>query len=49
MEFDFGNNNEGEGLLKVNYSEKLITLVKDSRILGEYNFAIDARILAVVE
>jgi hypothetical protein len=30
MEFDFES---GNGLLKVNYSDKLVTLVKDARLL----------------
>ena len=34
MEFDY----KAGGLLKVNYSEKLVTLVKDARMLGEYGF-----------
>jgi len=34
MEFDY----EAGGLLKVNYSEKLVTLVKDSRAIAEHGF-----------
>ena len=40
MEFDF----EAGGLLKVNYSEKLVTLVKDARALGEHGYPPDKRI-----
>jgi len=36
MEFDY----EAGGLLKVNYSEKLVTLTKDARVLGEHGFNI---------
>ena len=34
MSFDY----DAGGLLKVNYSEKLVTLVKDARVLGEHGF-----------
>lgn len=34
MEFD----REAGDLLKVNYSEKLVTLVKDFRAMGEHGF-----------
>jgi dynein heavy chain 2 len=47
MEFDF-NHKEG-GLLKVNYSEKLVTLVKDARILGEHGFKIPKPVNDVTE
>jgi dynein heavy chain 2 len=47
MEFDF-NHKEG-GLLKVNYSEKLVTLVKDARVLGEHSFKIPKPIHDVTE
>lgn len=47
MEFDFSHK-EG-GLLKVNYSEKLVTLVKDARILGEYGFKIPKPVFDVTE
>jgi len=40
MEFDF----EAGGLLKVNYSEKLVTLVKDARAIGEHGFPLDKNI-----
>lgn len=45
MEFDY---NAG-GLLKVNYSDKLVTLVKDARILGELGFSIPQQIFKVTE
>lgn len=35
MEFDFGTDGKSEGLLKVNYSDRLVTLVKDYRALVE--------------
>jgi len=41
MEFDY----EAGGLLKVNYSEKLVTLVKDARMLGELGFKIPKALL----
>ena len=41
MDFDY----EAGGLLKVNYSEKLVTLVKDARMLGEMGFKINKDIL----
>jgi len=44
MEFDY----EAGGLLKVNYSEKLVTLVKDARAIGEHGFPLDKNILAIV-
>lgn len=36
MEFDY----EAGGLLKVNYSDRLVTLVKDARMMGELGFKI---------
>ena len=45
MEFDF----EAGGLLKVNYSEKLVTLVKDARAIGELGFPLDKSITQVVD
>ena len=45
MDFDY----EAGGLLKVNYSEKLVTLVKDSRVLGEHGFKITKEIHDVTE
>lgn len=45
MEFDF----EAGGLLKVNYSERLVTLVKDARAIGEHGFPLDKKITAVVD
>lgn len=45
MEFDY----EAGGLLKVNYSEKLVTLVKDARMLGELGYKINKDILQVTE
>ena len=45
MEFDY----EAGGLLKVNYSDKLVTLVKDSRLLAEMGFKIHKDIHTVVE
>jgi dynein heavy chain 2 len=45
MEFDF----EAGGLLRVNYSDKLVTLVKDARILAEMGFKIDKEIINVTE
>jgi hypothetical protein len=45
MEFDY----EAGGLLKVNYSEKLVTLVKDSRAIGELGFPLDNRIVGIVD
>ena len=45
MEFDF----EAGGLLKVNYSDKLVTLVKDARILAEMCFKIHKDIILVTE
>jgi len=49
MEFDFEANSEAGGLLKVNYSEKLVTLVKDARALGEHGFPPDKKIQVIVE
>ena len=37
MEFVYDQQKSG-GLLKVNYSEKLVTLVKDSRAVGEHGY-----------
>ena len=45
MEFDF----EATKLLKVNYSDKLVTLVKDARVLGEYGFKIPKPVHDVTE
>ena len=45
MEFDY----EAGGLLKVNYSEKLVTLVKDARVLGELGFKIPRQLHAITE
>jgi len=45
MEFDY----EAGGLLKVNYSDKLVTLVKDARVLGEHGFKIPKPVHAVTE
>lgn len=45
MEFDY----EAGGLLKVNYSDKLVTLVKDARMLGEMGFKIPKDVLLVTE
>ena len=45
MEFDY----ESGGLLKVNYSDKLVTLVKDARMLGEMGFRITKEIIAITE
>jgi dynein heavy chain 2 len=45
MEFDF----EAGGLLKVNYSEKLVTLVKDARAIGEHGFPLDKKITQIVD
>ena len=39
----------GAGVLKVNYSESLVTLVKDSRAIGEHGFTIDPLIQDIVE
>jgi dynein heavy chain 2 len=36
-------------LLKVNYSEKLVTLTKDARVIGEHGFKIPKEILKVTE
>jgi dynein heavy chain 2 len=48
MEFVFDNQTSG-GLLKVNYSEKLVTLVKDSRAVGEHGYKLDKKIQDIVE
>ena len=40
MEFDI----DAGDLLKVNYSEKLVTLVKDGRAIGELGFKVDKEI-----
>jgi len=45
MEFDY----QAGGLLKVNYSDKLVTLVKDARMLGELGFKINKDIIQVTE
>ena len=45
MEFDY----EAGGLLKVNYSEKLVTLVKDARVLGEHGFKIPKPVHSITE
>lgn len=45
MELD----HEAGDLLKVNYSEKLVTLVKDARAIGEHGFPLDQSIRQVVE
>lgn len=45
MEFDY----QAGGLLKVNYSDKLVTLVKDARVLGEHGFKIPKAIHGVTE
>ena len=45
MEFDY----EAGGLLKVNYSDKLVTLVKDARMLSEMGFKIHKDIVLVTE
>ena len=51
MEFDFGDDGNSDGLLKVNYSERLVTLVKDYRALVEQGKGkkIDKKIEKVVE
>lgn len=45
MEFDY----EAGGLLKVNYSPKLVTLVKDARVLGEHGFKIPKAVHTITE
>ena len=45
MDFDY----DAGGLLKVNYSEKLVTLVKDARVLGEHGFRIPKPVYNVTE
>jgi dynein heavy chain 2, cytosolic len=45
MDFDF----EAGGLLKVSYSEKLVTLVKDARAIGEHGFPLDKSIQQIVD
>ncbi len=47
MEFDF--NHKDGGLLKVNYSEKLVTLVKDARVLAEHGFKIPKPVMDVTD
>ena len=44
MEFD-----HTAGDLLVNYSEKLVTLVKDARAIGELGFQYDKTIFKIVE
>jgi dynein heavy chain 2 len=45
MELD----HQAGGLLRVNYSEKLVTLVKDARAIAEHGFPLDKQIEEVVE
>ena len=45
MNFDY----EAGGLLRVNYSEKLVTLVKDARVLGENGFKIPKPVHQITE
>lgn len=45
MNFDY----QQGGFLKVNYSEKLVTLVKDARVLGENGFKIPKQVHAITE
>ena len=45
MEFDY----EAGGILKVNYSDKLVTLVKDARVLGELGFKIPKNVHQLTE
>lgn len=45
MEFDY----QAGGILKVNFSEKLLTLVKDVRILSEMGFKIPRGLAAITE
>lgn len=45
MEID----HEAGGLLKVNYSDKLVTLTKDARVIGEHGFKIPPPIQKVTE
>jgi len=40
MELDY----EAGGLLRVNYSDKLATLVKDARAIGEHGYLLDESI-----
>lgn len=45
MEFD----HEAGALLRVNYSENLVTLVKDGRAIGELGFPVDDKIARIIE
>lgn len=45
MEFDY----QAGGLLKVNYSERLVSLVKEARVLGEHGFKIPKAIHTITE
>jgi len=45
MEFD----HEAGDLLRVNYSESLVTLVKDGRAIGELGFPVDDKIQKIIE
>jgi len=45
MEFDI----DAGDLLKVNYSEKLVTLVKDGRAIGELGFKVEKEIAVIIE
>lgn len=45
MEFD----HEAGDLLRVNYSESLVTLVKDGRAIGELGFKVDDKIQEIIE
>jgi dynein heavy chain 2 len=45
MEFD----HEAGDLLRVNYSENLVTLVKDGRAIGELGFPVDDKIQKIIE
>jgi hypothetical protein len=38
MELDHEAGGDSGALLKVNYSDKLVTLVKDARAMGEHGF-----------
>jgi hypothetical protein len=49
MEFEYDASTGTGSLLKVNYSEKLVTLVKDARVLGELGFKIPKNVLVVTE
>lgn len=50
MELDHEAGGESGALLKVNYSDKLVTLVKDARAMGEHGFTaqIDPQIQKIV-